>query len=69
LRKIPWCWRLNKCSLETRRKCPSAKLKLPGFCWFVTGTLCDGEATGSWATKRERCLECPVMKGLLEPAM
>ncbi len=67
-RKIPWCWRLNKCSLETRRSCPSAKLKLPGFCWFITGTLCHGAPAGAWAAKRERCLGCQVMKGLLEPA-
>ena len=68
LRKIPRCWSLNKCSLEIRKRCPSAKLKLAGFCWFITGTLCHGEPAGSWAAKRDRCLECQVMKGLLEPA-
>jgi hypothetical protein len=67
LRKIPRCWAQNKCSLETRRRCPSAKLKLPGFCWFITGTLCHGAPTGSWAAKREGCLQCKVMKALLEP--
>jgi DNA-binding XRE family transcriptional regulator len=66
LRKIPRCWKLNKCSLEIRRRCPSAKLKLPGFCWFITGTLCHGAPLGSWAAKRDHCLQCQVMKGLLE---
>ena len=69
LRKVPRCWKLNKCSLETRRRCPSAKLKLPGFCWYITGTLCHGKPLGAWAAKRERCLQCQVMKGLLEPGM
>jgi transcriptional regulator with XRE-family HTH domain len=68
LRKIPRCWSLNKCSLAVRRRCPSSKLKLPGFCWFITGTLCRGSPSGSWAAKRERCLQCKVMEGLLEPA-
>ena len=68
LRKLPRCWSLNKCSLAVRRRCPSSKLKLPGFCWFITGTLCRGSPSGSWAAKRERCLQCKVMEGLLEPA-
>lgn len=68
LRMIPRCWSLSQCSLEVRRRCPSAKLKIPGLCWFITGTLCHGEPAGSWAAKRDRCLECQVMKGLLEPA-
>jgi len=67
LRKIPRCWRLNKCSMEIRRRCPSAKLKLPGFCWFITGTLCHGTPMASWTTKREHCLQCQVMERLLEP--
>jgi DNA-binding XRE family transcriptional regulator len=68
LRKIPRCWNLNKCSPAVRRCCPSAKLRTPGFCWFITGTLCHGSPSGSWAAKRERCLQCKVMEGLLEPA-
>jgi hypothetical protein len=66
LRKIPRCWSLNKCSTEIRKRCPSAKLKLPGLCWFITGTLCHGKPGGSWAAKRESCLECKVMESLLK---
>jgi DNA-binding transcriptional regulator YiaG len=69
LRRLPRCWRLNKCSKEIRRRCPSAKLKLPGFCWFITGTLCHGGPAGTWTAKRALCLQCEVMKGLLEPAL
>jgi len=67
LRKIPFCWQANKCSAEIRRNCPSSKLRTPGFCWLLTGTLCYGQPTGSWAAKRGRCLKCKVMEGLLEP--
>jgi transcriptional regulator with XRE-family HTH domain len=66
LRKVPWCWSLNECSPQIRKRCPSAKLKLPGLCWFITGTLCQGKPAGSWAARRERCLECKVMKSLLK---
>jgi DNA-binding XRE family transcriptional regulator len=65
--KVPRCWKLNKCSLEVRRRCPSAKLKMPGLCWLVTGTLCHGVPFGTWAAKRDRCLQCQVMQLLLEP--
>ena len=67
LRKVPRCWKLNKCSAEIRRLCPSAKLKLPGFCWFVTGNLCHGKPGGTWADKREHCLQCQVLKAMLNP--
>ena len=66
LRRIPYCWKLNKCSQELRGECPSARLKTPGFCWLITGTLCHGRPSGSWAAKRDRCLECQVMRRLLE---
>jgi transcriptional regulator with XRE-family HTH domain len=67
LTKMPRCWRLRKCSLEIRRRCPSARLKLAGLCWYITGTLCDGTPSGGWAAKREHCFRCRVMKRLLEP--
>lgn len=67
LRKVPHCWQVNKCSAETRRKCPSAKVRTPGFCWMLTGNLCQGQPMGNWEAKRAHCLECNVMKALLEP--
>ena len=66
LRKIPHCWQVNKCSGETRRNCPSGRLQTPGFCWMLTGTLCHGQPSGSWAAKRAGCLKCPIMIRLLE---
>ena len=67
LRRIPFCRQLNRCPAKTRRDCPSARLRTPGFCWMLTGTLCCGQPTGSWAAKRTRCFQCEVMKRLLEP--
>lgn len=29
------------------------------FCWYVSGTFCNGEAQGSFAKKFRDCLECP----------
>lgn len=28
------------------------------FCWFVSGTLCEGRTQGSFAKKLRDCLEC-----------
>jgi DNA-binding XRE family transcriptional regulator len=67
LQKMRHCWQVNKCSPQTRRSCPSAKLRTPGLCWMLTGTLCQGQPMGNWAAKRDHCFQCEVMKSLLEP--
>ncbi|MGD1212365.1 MAG: helix-turn-helix domain-containing protein [Candidatus Acidiferrales bacterium] len=63
---VPRCWELNQCDLTLRARCPSFRIPHGGFCWFVTGTLCHGEPSGSWAAKRARCLKCQVLQMLLK---
>ena len=29
------------------------------FCWFVSGTLCNGFIQGTFATKIKNCINCP----------
>jgi hypothetical protein len=57
---------LNQCDLTLRSRCPSFRIHHGGFCWFVTGTLCHGEPSGSWSAKRARCLKCQVLQMLLK---
>ncbi len=68
LRKVPHCWKLNDCPRELRKQCPAHRIRQPGFCWLVTGTLCHGERMHTWQAKRKRCLKCEVLKMLLEPS-
>ncbi len=67
LGKAPKCWEVTRCPSHLRRHCPSYRVPHAGFCWFVTGTLCQGKPSGGWTAKRERCLDCPVLKMLLRP--
>lgn len=32
------------------------------MCWQVTGTLCDGKVSGSFAKKMLHCLACPFLQ-------
>jgi CRP-like cAMP-binding protein/tRNA A-37 threonylcarbamoyl transferase component Bud32 len=32
------------------------------ICWAVAGTFCDGKVQGTYAEKRESCMECPFFK-------
>lgn len=34
------------------------------FCWYVSGTFCNGEVQGSFAKKLKDCLECPFLKAV-----
>ena len=52
--------------------CPAAEItEADGFnegknggriCWAVSGTFCRGEKQGSYAMKKESCLECDFFK-------
>ena len=63
---LPRCWKVNRCPSAIRTRCPAFRIKQPGFCWFITGTLCHGHPTGSWAAKRGLCLKCEVLRGMLK---
>jgi DNA-binding XRE family transcriptional regulator len=66
LTKVPRCYELKKCPPEIRQRCPAARVRPGGFCWMITGSLCCGRPTGSWSAKRQQCLDCKVLKTLLE---
>jgi len=64
-RKAQRCWEVHDCAPSVWKKCPAYQVRQPGFCWLVTGTLCHGERMNGWEAKRDRCLKCKVLKGLL----
>ncbi|MEW6185973.1 MAG: two-CW domain-containing protein [Thermodesulfobacteriota bacterium] len=60
------CWTLTHCPVERKRKCPAWLFKTGQLCWFITGTLCQGQIQGSWSEKIEQCKTCSVFKPILE---
>jgi len=59
------CWQVKDCPPEVCAPCPARQTRAAGYCWLVTGTMCGGQRMKNWASKRNRCLKCPVLQRLL----
>ena len=59
------CWQVNDCSPEQREKCPAWEFQSGEFCWFISGTICEGEAQKNWEDKMKMCRSCKVLKAVL----
>jgi hypothetical protein len=62
--KRPPCWEQMNCPSRRREKCPAWEFQHGELCWFINGTICQGEAQRSWQQKMEKCRECSVFRGL-----
>ena len=67
------CWEFNGCNPVLKcDECPvTSEKRLNGIhggnnagraCWVVTGTLCKGEISGTFAQKYKDCHECGFYK-------
>ena len=56
------CWNVKKCPHERRSHCPAWKLKAGNFCWFINGTICEGEPHANWAEKIKICQKCRMFR-------
>jgi len=56
------CWELRGCADETRRRCPTWKMRRGDICWLLAGTYCDGRKMRSWKEKWDRCKRCEVLR-------
>ena len=54
------CWVLKGCPPELKDKCPAFEFKSGDICWFINGTICDGEVQGTWKDKMKICRNCDV---------
>ena len=54
------CWSLKKCPPEHREKCPAWEYRAGDLCWFINGTICDGDTHKDWSSKMEVCRSCSV---------
>jgi hypothetical protein len=59
------CWIIKECPLETRRKCPAWEFETGQLCWFINGTICQGEVKESWQEKMSMCRKCTVLRSML----
>lgn len=59
------CWEIRKCPAEVRERCPAWEFKAGYFCWFITGTFCEGNPHHDWAEKIKTCRRCKVYKSRL----
>ena len=61
------CWEQKECSPNVREKCIAYVTRQGHLCWFLTGTMCEGQRQESWSDKLRLCLDCSFMQGLLRP--
>jgi hypothetical protein len=46
-------------------QCPAWEFQAGKLCWFINGTICEGEVQQNWQEKMKICRECEVLKSLL----
>jgi DNA-binding XRE family transcriptional regulator len=61
------CWVVRKCPVETARNCPAWEFQAGYLCWFINGTICQGQVQFSWRKKMEICRQCKVFRTMLPP--
>ena len=61
-RKPLACWKAKKCPAERRANCPAVQFKASDMCWFINGTICDGEVHRNWKEKMAKCRACDVFR-------
>lgn len=59
------CWTLKQCPLELKKQCPAWEFKLGALCWFINGTICDGNIYHNWQEKMKMCRSCEIFGSLL----
>ena len=64
-RKERPCWVIRKCTKETKQNCPAWEFKAGTFCWFISGTICQGQKQASWEKKMKICRQRKVFQTMV----
>lgn len=64
-RKSTPCWVIQKCPAKIRRNCPAWEFHGGQLCWFINGTICQGEVQENWHDKMKICRQCEVFRPIL----
>jgi hypothetical protein len=59
------CWIIKKCPPERKKQCPAWEFRAGELCWFINGTICEGEVKQNWKEKMKICRSCEILKSLL----
>jgi len=59
------CWSIMKCPPKRKKQCPAWEFKIGKLCWFINGTICEGEIQINWKEKMKMCRSCQVLKSTL----
>ena len=65
-KKIKPCWSIKKCSPKQKKNCPAWEFRAGKFCWFINGTMCEGEAKKNWREKINLCRTCEVFNSIFD---
>ena len=58
------CWRIKNCAPEQKKQCPAWEFKSGNLCWFINGTICDGNVHKNWNDKMKVCRSCEVFNNI-----
>ena len=58
------CWKIKNCAPEQKKQCPAWEFKSGTLCWFINGTICDGDVHRNWNEKMKICRSCEVFTGM-----
>jgi hypothetical protein len=64
-KKAQACWTIKKCPAARKKNCPAWELRAGRLCWFINGTICEGEVQKNWEEKMKICRQCEVLASLL----
>ena len=59
------CWEILHCPAEQRENCVVWEYEAGDYCWFVSGTFCQGESHSTWGEKMQHCQQCVVFKSMI----
>ena len=59
------CWLLKKCPPGIKKQCPAWEFDAGRLCWFISGTICEGEVQKNWKEKMKICRSCKVFASLV----
>ncbi len=60
------CWDIQDCPVEIKEKCPAWEFQSGHLCWFISGTICQGEVQGNWDNKMKICRQCKVFHSMID---
>jgi len=59
------CWITKKCPSARKKQCPAWEFRAGTLCWFINGTICEGEVQKDWKQKIKLCRKCEMLNYFL----